>query len=94
MMNYKVGIVGATGMVGQRFITLLENHPWFEIKILAASSRSAGKTYEEALGERWAMKTPLSDKIKKMNLDVIHVHTEFGVGIFARIVSCLMHEDL
>ncbi len=67
-MHFNVGIIGATGMVGQRFITLLENHPWFEIKVLAASSRSAGKTYEEALGERWAMSTPLSDKIKKMNV--------------------------
>ncbi|MBQ2896790.1 MAG: aspartate-semialdehyde dehydrogenase [Clostridia bacterium] len=67
-MHFNVGIIGATGMVGQRFITLLENHPWFEIKVLAASSRSAGKTYEEALGERWAMKAPLSDKIKKMNV--------------------------
>ena len=67
-MHFNVGIIGATGMVGQRFITLLENHPWFEIKVLAASSRSAGKTYEEALGERWARKAPLSDKIKKMNV--------------------------
>jgi len=67
-MHFNVGIIGATGMVGQRFITLLENHPWFEIKVLAASSRSAGKTYEEALGSRWAMKTPLSDNIKKMHV--------------------------
>ena len=65
-MHFNIGIIGATGMVGQRFITLLENHPWFEIKVLAASARSAGKTYEEALGDRWAMKTPLSDEIKKM----------------------------
>ena len=65
-MHFNIGIIGATGMVGQRFITLLENHPWFEIKVLAASARSAGKTYEEALGDRWAMKTPLSEKIKKM----------------------------
>ena len=49
MEKYKVGILGATGMVGQRFITLLANHPWFEITVLAASPRSAGKTYEEAL---------------------------------------------
>ena len=48
--HYKVGIIGATGMVGQRFITLLADHPWFEIVALAASPRSAGKTYEEALG--------------------------------------------
>ena len=49
MKQYKVGVVGATGMVGQRFITLLENHPWFEVAAIAASPRSAGKTYEEAL---------------------------------------------
>ena len=48
--QYKVGIVGATGMVGQRFVTLLENHPWFKLTVLAASGRSAGKTYEEAVG--------------------------------------------
>ena len=49
----KVGILGATGMVGQRFISLLENHPWFEVVTVAASPRSAGKTYEEAVGDRW-----------------------------------------
>lgn len=49
----RVGILGATGMVGQRFISLLENHPWFEVVTLAASPRSAGKTYEEAVGDRW-----------------------------------------
>ena len=49
----RVGILGATGMVGQRFIALLENHPWFEVVTLAASPRSAGKTYEEAVGDRW-----------------------------------------
>ena len=51
----KVGILGATGMVGQRFIALLENHPWFEVVTVAASPRSAGKTYEEAVGDRWKM---------------------------------------
>ena len=54
----KVGILGATGMVGQRFISLLENHPWFEVVTVAASPRSAGKTYEEAVGDRWKMDTP------------------------------------
>ena len=49
----RVGILGATGMVGQRFISLLRDHPWFEVKVLAASERSAGKTYEEAVGNRW-----------------------------------------
>ena len=66
MKNYKVGIVGATGMVGQRFMTLLENHPWFDVKVLAASKRSAGKTYEEAIGKKWCMDKPLADKYKQM----------------------------
>ena len=66
MKKYKVAVIGATGMVGQRLITLLENHPWFELTALAASPRSAGKTYEEALGGRWKMKTELSDKVKAM----------------------------
>ena len=56
MKNYKVGIIGATGMVGQRFISLLTDHPWFNIEVLAASSRSAGKTYKDALNGRWAMR--------------------------------------
>lgn len=55
----RVGILGATGMVGQRFITLLENHPWFEVAAVAASARSAGKLYREAVGERWAQKAPI-----------------------------------
>ena len=66
MKKYNVGIIGATGMVGQRFATLLADHPWFNVKTLAASGRSAGKTYEEALGGRWAMKTPLPEKLKDM----------------------------
>ncbi|MBE7060621.1 MAG: aspartate-semialdehyde dehydrogenase [Ruminococcaceae bacterium] len=68
MHNYKVAVIGATGMVGQRFITLLENHPWFHLEMLAASSRSAGKTYEEALGGRWKMTTPMPEKVKKMKV--------------------------
>ena len=62
--QYKVGVVGATGMVGQRFVTLLENHPWFKLTTLAASGRSAGKTYEEAVGSRWAMTTPMPESVK------------------------------
>ena len=62
----KVGILGATGMVGQRFISLLENHPWFEVVTVAASPRSAGKTYEEAVGGRWKMQTPMPEKVKKL----------------------------
>ncbi len=57
--KYNVGIIGATGMVGQRFATLLENHPWFNVKVLAASPRSAGKTYKEAVGRRWAMQSDM-----------------------------------
>lgn len=64
MKTYNVGIIGATGMVGQRLITLLTDHPWFKIKILAASSRSAGKTYFEAVKERWAMSVPCPEYLK------------------------------
>ena len=66
MKQYKVGVVGATGMVGQRFITLLENHPWFEVVTVAASPRSAGKRYEDAVGGRWKMTTPMPEAVKKM----------------------------
>ena len=66
MKRYNVGIIGATGMVGQRFATLLADHPLFNVKVLAASGRSAGKTYEEALGGRWAMTKPLPEKLKDM----------------------------
>jgi aspartate-semialdehyde dehydrogenase len=62
----RVGILGATGMVGQRFISLLENHPWFEVVAVAASPRSAGKTYEEAVGGRWKMTTPMPEAVKKL----------------------------
>ena len=67
-MNQKlrVGILGATGMVGQRFISLLEDHPWFEVVTVAASPRSAGKTYEEAVGDRWKMTTPMPEAVKKL----------------------------
>ena len=62
----KVGILGGTGMVGQRFISLLENHPWFEVVTIAASPRSAGKTYEEAVGNRWKMDTPMPEAVKNI----------------------------
>ena len=68
MKNYKVGIIGATGMVGQRFALLLENHPWFEVTALAASARSAGKKYSEAVDGRWHMTAPLPEKFKDMVL--------------------------
>lgn len=66
MKTYNVGIIGATGMVGQRFATLLENHPWFNVKLLAASSRSAGKTYEEAVSAKWAMTKPIPEAMKDL----------------------------
>ena len=66
MKQYQVGVIGATGMVGQRFLTLLENHPWFNVKLLAASPRSAGKTYREAVGGRWKMKTHMPEKFADM----------------------------
>ena len=74
MMDKKlrVGILGATGMVGQRFIALLENHPWYEVVTVAASPRSAGKTYEEAVGGRWKMDTPMPERVK--NLIVANVN--------------------
>ena len=66
MKQYKVGIVGATGMVGQRFTLLLENHPWFDVVALAASGRNKGKTYAEACEGRWKMTVPMPDKYKDM----------------------------
>ena len=68
----RVGILGATGMVGQRFISLLEDHPWFEVVTVAASPRSAGKTYEEAVGGRWKMAKPMPEAVK--NLVVMNVN--------------------
>ena len=62
----RVGILGGTGMVGQRFIALLENHPWFEVTTIAASPRSAGKTYEECVAGRWKMDTPIPEAVKKI----------------------------
>ena len=66
MKKYRVGVIGATGMVGQRFVTLLQDHPWFELKVVAASSNSAGKTYEETTASRWAMPVPMPEAVKNM----------------------------
>ena len=68
MRKFKVGVVGATGMVGQRFMLLLANHPWFEVTVLAASSRSAGKTYETAVGEKWSFDTPIPEKFRSLTV--------------------------
>ena len=66
MKTYNVGIIGATGMVGQRFILLLANHPWFNVKVLAASPRSAGKPYKEAVGAKWVMTSPIPENIENI----------------------------
>ncbi len=66
MKQFRAGVIGATGMVGQRFATLLKDHPWFQVTALAASGRSAGKTYEEAVGSRWAMQEPIPESMKQM----------------------------
>ena len=83
MKKLRAGIIGATGMVGQRFITLIENHPYFEISALAASPSSAGKTYGEAVGGRWKMATPLSENIANMvvpnaeDIESVKPHVDF-----------------
>lgn len=77
----KVGILGATGMVGQRFIALLENHPWFEVVTVAASPRSAGKTYEEAVGDRWKMTTPMPEAVKKLVVMNVNEVEEVAAGV-------------
>lgn len=84
----KVGILGGTGMVGQRFIALLENHPWFEVVTVAASPRSAGKTYEEAVGGRWKMTTPMPEAVKDlvvMNVNEIEKVAEGVDFVFSAV---------
>ncbi|MCR4590343.1 MAG: aspartate-semialdehyde dehydrogenase [Lachnospiraceae bacterium] len=66
MEKLRVAVLGGTGMVGQRFIALLHDHPWFEVKVIAASPRSAGKTYEEAVGSRWKLEVPMPDEVKNI----------------------------
>ena len=72
MEKLKVGVLGATGMVGQRFLSLLENHEWFDVVCVAASPRSAGKTYEEAVGDRWKLDTPMPEKVKKLIVENVN----------------------
>ena len=77
----RVGILGGTGMVGQRFISLLENHPWFEVVPIAASGRSAGKTYEEAVGGRWKMTTPMPEAVKKIVVMNVNEVEKVAAGV-------------
>ena len=83
----KVAVLGATGMVGQRFLTILENHPWFEVAVLAASPRSAGKTYEEA---RWKLDIPMPEKYKSMK--VVNVNEVAAVA--AQVDFCFSAVDM
>ena len=81
--QYNVGIIGATGMVGQRFATLLQDHPWFKVVVLAASPRSAGKTYQEAVGKKWAMDTPIPENMK----DIVVMDATADVEKIANMVD-------
>ena len=92
MKNYKVGIIGATGMVGQRLITLLSEHPWFHIEVLAASGKSAGKSYEEAVSGRWAMKTEIPESVKKMTVLDAEKDAE-GIASLVDFVFCAVNMD-
>ena len=86
MSKMKVGVIGATGMVGQRFLTLLENHPYFEVSVLAASARSAGKTYAEAVGDRWKLSAPIPEVYRDMVvLDAVQIEE---VGKQCSFVFC------
>lgn len=77
----KVGILGGTGMVGQRFISLLENHPWFEVTTIAASSRSAGLRYEDAVGARWKMTTPMPEAVKDIIVKNVNEVEEVAAAV-------------
>ncbi len=77
----KVGILGATGMVGQRFVALLENHPWFEVTAVAASPRSAGKTYQEAVGERWKMDSPMPEAVRSLLVMNVNEVEKVAAGV-------------
>ena len=77
----KVGILGGTGMVGQRFISLLENHPWFEVVTIAASERSAGKRYEDAVGGRWKMDTPMPEAVKDIIVMNVNEVEKVAAGV-------------
>lgn len=77
----RVGVLGATGMVGQRFISLLAEHPWYEVVTVAASPRSAGKTYEEAVGDRWKMQTPMPENVKKLVVMNVNEVEKVAAGV-------------
>lgn len=80
MTKLRVGILGATGMVGQRFITLLENHPWFEVTVVAASPRSAGKPYHEAVKDHWSMQQPIPRSVADLSVRAVREDLATVVG--------------
>ena len=88
MEKMKVGVIGATGMVGQRFLMLLDEHPYFEVAAVIASPRNAGKTYEEAVEGRWKMTSPIPEKYKKMT--IISSEEIEKVGKLCSFVFCLL----
>lgn len=79
--KFKVGVLGATGMVGQRFLSLLENHPWYQVVTVAASPRSAGRTYEEAVGGRWKLDTPVPESIRKLTVMDVNQVEKAAAGV-------------
>lgn len=89
MKEIPVAILGATGMVGQRFVTLLENHPWFEVSLVAASPRSAGKTYEEAVAGRWVMPGAIPEYVKKLKVLAVEADMEKIAGQVQLVFSAL-----
>ncbi len=92
MKQFSVGVIGATGMVGQRFMLLLENHPWFNVVVLSASARSAGKTYKEAVGDKWAFERAIPEKYANMTV----LDAEADIDIIASkvdFVFCAVNMD-
>lgn len=95
MKQYNVGVIGATGMVGQRFLCLLENHPWFKVTALVASARSAGKTYEEAVGSRWKLAQAMPEKFKSMVvIDAADVNTVASMVDFVFCAVDMKKEEI
>lgn len=92
MKKFNVGVIGATGMVGQRFMTILESHPWFDVKVLAASSRSAGKKYKDAIGDKWAMTSPIPASMADMIIMDADADIE-KIGELVDFVFCAVNLD-
>jgi len=94
MKKYRVGVIGATGMVGQRFVSLIGNHPWFDLNAVAASSRSAGKSYEEAVAGRWLMPAPIPEAAKNLTVLSAEADVEAVVGAADFVFSAVdMEKD-